>query len=60
MSAEAWAAFLQVTFDFLGDAVPLVGAGMYWGWCLRGRADRRRRLLQRSDNLKNRSDIITP
>lgn len=43
MSAEAWDAFLRVTFEFLGDAIPLVGAGMWWGWCLRGRADQRLR-----------------
>lgn len=42
MSAEAWAAFLRVLLDVLGDVVVLVGIGMYWGWCLRGRADRRR------------------
>lgn len=41
MSAEAWAAFLEVSFDFLGDAAVLVGAGVYWGWCLRARHDRK-------------------
>jgi hypothetical protein len=43
MSAEAWDALLRVTFEFLGDAIPLVGAGMWLGWSLRGKADQRLR-----------------
>lgn len=43
MSPEAWDAFLRVTFEFLEDAVPLVSAGMWLGWLLRGRMDRQAR-----------------
>lgn len=42
MSPEAWAEFWNVTIDLLCDMVVMVGFGMWLGWDLRGRHDRKR------------------
>lgn len=43
MSPEAWGEFWRVTGELLWDMARLVGVGVWLGWHLRGRHDRKRR-----------------